>query len=172
MAKTRRNGDRTLAEVRQELDNRKKRIERRLTEVQSEVSSFLPSVTSMIADHPVASLGGALAAGLCAGYLLGASRSCHTSPNASKSSSPSDFIEDYVVPVIVAMRKQVDGGSEPQEALRAAIRDHLLMDDVASDTARRRQNYLLLSHLLPLVMDIGLQWVNRLEGDEKNADSN
>ena len=76
------------------------------------------------------------------------------------------------MPVIVAMRKQVDGGSEPQEALRAAIRDHLLMDDVASDTARRRQNYLLLSHLLPLVMDIGLQWVNRLEGDEKNADSN
>ena len=172
MAKTQRNGDRTLAEVRRELDDRKKRIERRLTEVQSEVSSFLPSVTSMIAHHPVASLGGALTAGLVAGYLLGTSRSCDPSPNASKSSSPSDFVEEYVVPVVVAMRKQMDGGSEPQEALRAAIRDHLLTDDVASDTARRRRNYLLMSQLLPLVVDIGLQWVNRLEGDEKNADSN
>jgi ElaB/YqjD/DUF883 family membrane-anchored ribosome-binding protein len=92
----------------------------RLSSIQDEVESTGLSVRNWIANNPLKSVGGMLAAGLAVGLVFGGGRSRRRQRHR-------DLIENYLDAVRTEVETAVDRGEEPGAALQEALRDRVPM---------------------------------------------
>ena len=151
----------TQSDIERKLHEKKSQIEQRLTALQKEVTSIVPSARSLVTDHPFAILGGALAGGIIIGLLLGG----RARPEPARIRRDRAPIDRHVVPVLDAMRDRIANGADVEDALRSALKDHLLLDGTLGK-GFRRDDLALLRQLVPLGLEIGARIFRRIQKTE------
>lgn len=151
----------TQSDIERKLDEKKSQIEQRLTDLQKEVTSIVPSARAVVTHHPVAALGGALAAGVIIGLLLGGK----ARPEPARTRRERALIDRHVVPILDAMRDRMATGADVEEALRSAVKEHVLLEGTLGK-GYRRDDLALLRQLLPLGLEIGAKIFSRIQKTE------
>ena len=106
------NHKRKASEVQELLKERSKKIEQHLQALREEVTNFTPSVRDAIQKHPMASMGGALAAGVVVGMLLLRQHTpAHVPP----------WHEGHLAPIAAAIGAKISGGESVEDAVKAVL---------------------------------------------------
>lgn len=154
-------GKLTQADIERKLNEKKSQIEQRLMALQKEVTSIVPTTRAVVTRYPFAVLGGTLATGVIIGLLLGGNAR-HDSVRAHRERT---LIDRDVVPILDAIRDRMAKGVNVEEALRSAVKEHVLLEGTLGK-GYRRDDLALLRQLLPLGLEIGAQIISRMQKNE------
>lgn len=118
------------ADVEAQLNKTAEAMSGRLASIQEEVESTGVSVRNWVADNPLKSVGGMLAAGLAVGLLFGGGRS-------RRRRRHQQLVEGYLNALREEVDTAVDRGEEPGPALQKALRDRVPMIVYSEDQGGR-----------------------------------
>jgi len=117
------------ADVEAQLNETAEAMSGRLASIQEEVESTGVSVRNWVANNPLKSVGGMLAAGLAVGVLFGGGRS-------RRRRRHQQLVEEYLEALRSEVETAVDRGEEPGPALQKALRDRVPMIVYSEDNGR------------------------------------
>ena len=170
MEKTKDKEPRTIADVERELKQKKDQIEQRLEALQEEVSTVGPSLRDAVFKHPLVSVGGALLAGLLVGLIAGGKKRPKDAYGAKANHRA--LVDHYVGAIVEEARHRMADGQDADEAVRAALQERvpLIVYEVPDAASRpgimRQLMSLALRQLLPLGIEMGMQYLNLNPEDE------
>jgi len=106
------------SDVEARLQDTAEAMSNRFESLQDEVASTGTDVRAWVADNPVKSVGGMLAAGLAVGLLFGGTRKRRRRRHQK-------LIDQYLAALTAEVEAEADSGEEPSQALEKALRDRV-----------------------------------------------
>lgn len=104
--------------IRRELIEKEEQIKRRLDALEDEIVSTPAAIKSVIFNHPLMGIGGAIAVGALIGLIVGVRRK----KNARSAPAPDDIMDGYIASVVEEVRRGVEKGRDPESIVRKTLR--------------------------------------------------
>lgn len=155
------------ADVEAQLNETAEAMSGRLDSIRDEVESTGVSIRNWVANNPLKSVGGMLAAGLAVGVLFGGGRS------RRRRRRHQELVEEYLEALRAEVETAVDRGEEPGPALQKALRDRVPMIVYSEEAGRSGGGWTrLLGDSARIVFRTGVSLFARdiLEGLLANTD--
>jgi len=147
----------TKADVESRLNETAEAMSERVASIQEEVTATGVSLRDWIANNPVKSVGGMLAAGLALGVLFGGGRS-------ARHRRHDELVDRYLDALRAEVEEAVDRGEEPGPALEKALRDRVPMVVYTERGAGRRgrgRGRRMLGEAAEIIFSTGLSLLSR-----------
>lgn len=120
----------TRIQLQMQLSERKDAIERRIDEIEDEITGAPAAIVDAIRRHPLVGIAGAVLTGVTIGFLVTARRRRAKLPAIHR-----QLVEQYIDAVVDEVRRKVRRGKNPEEAVQDALRDRAPVIIYAPDTS-------------------------------------
>lgn len=150
----------TKAEIKEQLDSRKKAIEQRIETLQGEVENLGPSMVGRLLKNPVVSMGAMVMAGLAVGWLVGGRKK----KSSSHASVKDSLLQEHLDRTLKEIQRRVSKGEDFENALHSALAERPLViyetqHKSSSKGVISKSLSMLLQHAMPMALNMVSQYI-------------